>query len=64
MCACTTKTPILCFTDNIKAFVCDIAAEKCMMNQCELYLHKENVVSLLGGIEELDLSDKITHRNY
>ena len=57
-----TITKELDLTDCIKACVCDLTSENCMMNQCELCPCKEGVVSLLSGLEELDFSDEITYQ--
>ena len=59
-----TLTKELDLTDCMKASVCDLASEKCMMNQCELCPGKEGVVELLGGLEELDFSDEITYQQW
>ena len=48
----------------IKAAVCDVTSEKCMMNGCSSCPGKEGVVELLSSLEELDLSEEITYRQW
>ena len=69
MCAFTIRTPNSCskeldFTERMKAAVCDMGSEKCMMQECMSYPRKEGVVNLLSSLEELDLSEDITYPHW
>ena len=48
----------------MKVDVCDIASDKCMMHDCKSCPGKEGVVNLLRSLEELDLSQDITYRQW
>ncbi|KAL5493652.1 hypothetical protein EMCRGX_G014861 [Ephydatia muelleri] len=73
VCVFTIRTPNSCFssltkeldlTECMKAAVCDMASEKCMMQECKSCPGKEGVVNLLSSLEELDLSEDITYRQW
>ena len=57
-------TKELDLTECMKAAVCDMASEKCMMQECKSCPGKEGVVNLLSSLEELDLSEDITYRQW
>lgn len=55
-----TLTKQIDVTDSLKAVVCSIEAEECMMNECKQCPGKEGVKQRLNDIEELDFADEIT----
>ena len=51
-------------TECIKAAVCDVTSEKCMMNGCSSCPGKKGVMELLSSLEELDFTEEITYRQW
>ena len=57
-------TKELDLTECMKVAVCDIVSEKCMMHKCKSLPGKEGVVNHLSSLEELDLFDDFTYRQW
>lgn len=57
-------TKELDITDCMKAAVCDISSEKCMMSRCSSCPGIEGIENLLCSLEELDLLEEITYKQW